>query len=81
MAPEDRDRTRVLLVDAQRRVLASSDRRGLLTEILAFQPGNRTSGADRETASGALTAFHRSPGYESYAGLGWYGVIVQQPEG
>ncbi|MCJ2132328.1 methyl-accepting chemotaxis protein [Methylobacterium sp. E-045] len=79
VAPEDRDRTRVLLVDAQRRVLAASDRRGLLTEILAFQPGDRASGGDREAASGALTAFHRTPGYETYAGLGWYGVIVETP--
>ncbi|WP_019903324.1 methyl-accepting chemotaxis protein [Methylobacterium sp. 77] len=78
VAPEDRERTRVLLVDAQRRVLAASDRRGLLTEILAFEPGSRASGAAYEAVSGALTAFHRTPGYETYAGLGWYGVIVQK---
>ncbi|MDB5502431.1 MAG: chemotaxis protein, partial [Tardiphaga sp.] len=27
--------------------------------------------------SGALVAFHATPGYETYKGLGWYGVIVR----
>ncbi|WP_018043020.1 methyl-accepting chemotaxis protein [Methylobacterium sp. 88A] len=75
--PADRERTRVLLVDAQGLVLASSGRRSLLREILPFRPGERRSGAD---SAGAVTAFHRTPGYETYAGLGWYGVIVQQPK-
>ena len=26
--------------------------------------------------TGALVAFHATPGYETYRGLGWYGVIV-----
>jgi len=24
-------------------------------------------------------AFHLTPGYETYRGLGWYGVIAQRP--
>jgi hypothetical protein len=24
-----------------------------------------------------LVAFHATPGYETYKGLGWYGVIVR----
>jgi hypothetical protein len=31
---------------------------------------------DRE---GNVVAFHRTPGYETYRGLGWCGVIVQAP--
>jgi hypothetical protein len=27
--------------------------------------------------SGAQVAFHITPGYETYKGLGWYGVIVR----
>ncbi len=79
VAPENRERTRVLLVDSRRRVLAASDGRGVLTETLALDPGDRTSGADRDPRSGAVTAFHRTPGYETYRGLGWYGAIVQDP--
>ncbi|GJD93136.1 methyl-accepting chemotaxis protein [Methylobacterium iners] len=77
VAPENRDRTRVLLVDSRHRVLAASDGRGVLTETLAFSPGSRASGADRDPRSGVVTAFHRTPGYETYRGLGWYGAIVQ----
>ena len=76
IAAEDRARTRVLLVDAGRRVLAASDGRGVLAETLAFDPGARESGTVRD-AAGTVTAFHRTPGYETYRGLGWYGVIVQ----
>ena len=77
IAPADRDRTRVLLVDAQSRVLAASDQRGILTETLHFDPRDRVCGVDRSGPSGLVTAFHRTQGYETYRGLGWYGVIQQ----
>ncbi|WP_279604078.1 methyl-accepting chemotaxis protein [Methylobacterium sp. J-092] len=74
VSPQDRARTRVLLVDADRRVLAASDDRGVLSETLAFDPKGSANGV---VQGSAVTAFHRTPGYETYAGLGWYGVIVQ----
>ncbi len=77
IAREDRGRTRVLLVDAQRRILAASDGKGILTETLAADLNGRDSGLVRDPRTGAVTAFHRTPDYESYRGLGWYGAIVQ----
>lgn len=77
VAPADQSRTRVLLVDARRQVLAASDGRGVLSEILAIDPKGNTSGVERDARSGTVTAFHRTPGYETYLGLGWYGVIQQ----
>jgi hypothetical protein len=77
VAPEDRARTRVLLVDAHRRVLAASDGHGILSETLAVDFRDGATGVQRDPRSGAVTAFHRTPGYETYRGLGWYGVIVQ----
>ena len=74
VAPQDRARTRVLLVDADRRVLAASDDRGVLAETLAFDPKGAVSGV---VQGASVTAYHRTPGYETYEGLGWYGVIVQ----
>jgi len=76
VAPKDRDRTRVLLIDAGRRVIAASDRQGLLSEKLLLDFRGRNSGFDRG-ADGTVTAFHHTPGYETYQGLGWYGVILQ----
>jgi hypothetical protein len=75
LSDDERARTRALLLDAGGRVIAASDRRGLLTERLALRTDGRTSGyyADGETVVG----FAHTPGYETYEGLGWYGAIVQ----
>jgi hypothetical protein len=72
----DRARTRVLLVDAERRVIAASDGKGLLTDTITLDVRGRTSGYYRDV-HGTVTAFHHTPGYETYRGLGWYGVIQQ----
>lgn len=77
VADEDRARTRVLLVDARQRVIAASDGRGVLEETLPLAIAGRDNGADLDPRTGRTVAFHRTPGYETYAGLGWYGVIVQ----
>ncbi len=77
IAEEERARTRVVLVDAQRRVLAASDGRGALTETLAAELGGRESGVVPDARTRTVTAFHRTPGYETYRGLGWYGAIVR----
>lgn len=78
VSPEDRARTRVLLVDARRRVLAASDGQGVLSEVLTIDPAGRQSGTERDPHAGGVTAYHRTPGYETYLGQGWYSVIVQQ---
>ncbi|GJE27298.1 methyl-accepting chemotaxis protein [Methylobacterium organophilum] len=79
VAPEDRARTRVLLVDAQRRILAASGGGAALGATVAADPEGRKSGTARDPRTGTLTAFHRTPGYETYEGLGWYGMIEQRP--
>lgn len=76
LADHEKARTRVLLVDRHRRVIASSDGRGILTERVSFDPRGRISGCDAVPGVGTV-AFHLTPGYETYAGLGWYGVIVE----
>jgi len=78
LADGERARTRVLLTDAQGLLIAASDGRGVLSERVALDTQGRASGhyIDR---SERLIAFHRTPGYETYEGLGWYGVIIQQP--
>lgn len=77
--PAEAERSRVLLVDAAQRVIAASDGRGILTERFPLDAGARASGYDEDPA-GRIVAFHRTPGYETYRGLGWYGVIEQAPE-
>lgn len=75
LTPEEKTRTRVLLLDQRRRVLAASDGQGLLTETLELDVtggGMGSYGDGKRTIGYALT-----PGYETYRGLGWYGCLVQ----
>lgn len=74
---EEKSRTRALLVDSTGRILAASDRKGELTEIIPLEINGRSSGsyADRH---GNLLGFALTPGYETYRGLGWYGVLIEQ---
>jgi len=74
----ERSRSRALLVDAKHRVIASSDGQGILTEVVALATGGRTHGFYQD-GGGQTVAFHATPGYETYRGLGWYGVIIQKP--
>ncbi|NFV81198.1 cache domain-containing protein [Magnetospirillum aberrantis] len=77
LTDEERTRTRCLLVDRNHRVLASSDGQGVLTEVaelVAKQP----MGA-YVTPSGLVVGYAETPGYETYRGMGWKGVIVQVP--
>ena len=79
LTPEEAPRTRVMLVDAKRKIIAASDGKGILTSEFPFATDGRTSGSGFD-ASGRLVAFHLTPGYETYRGLGWYGVIEQRPK-
>jgi hypothetical protein len=69
------DKARVLLVDSQFRVIAASDGQGILSERLPLKLEGKPSGFYQD-ASKRMIAFHATPGYETYQGLGWYGVIV-----
>lgn len=71
------DKTRVLLVDSHFRVIAASDGRGLLTERIQLSLDGKRNGYYQDH-SGKQVAFHATPGYETYRGLGWYGVIMSE---
>jgi hypothetical protein len=76
LTQEEAARTRVMLLDGQHRVIASSDERGMLSESFRIETQGKPSG-DYTDSQGRLVAFHLTPGYETYRGLGWYGCIVQ----
>ncbi len=76
LAPEERSRSRVMLLDADHRVIACSQGKGVLSERYPLRPEGRDRGSYRDSA-GRLVAFHATPGYETYRGLGWRGVIEQ----
>ena len=73
LSAEEASACRVMLLDARHRVIAASDGAGLLTETFPIQTDGKSRGFYQH--GGRLTAFALTPGYETYQGLGWYGVI------
>ena len=68
--------TRVLLVDRDGRVLAASDGTRAPAERFALDGmASRVSGVVRR--DGALIGHHLTPGFETFRGLGWRGVVIQ----
>ncbi len=75
LTDEERTRSRVLLLDQNHRVLAASDGKGVLEETFKL---DIAGGAMGSYADGACTVgYALTPGYETYAGLGWYGCLMQ----
>lgn len=76
LSEDERATSRVMLLDANGRVLAASDRKGELEERFALPGGLAQIG--NYTAGDATVGYALTPGYETYEGMGWYGCIVQR---
>lgn len=74
---EEWTRSRVLLLDRNHKIIASSDNKGFLSQF-ELQTDGQTKGSYIDS-SGNLVAFAQTIGYEEYDGLGWYGCIIQEP--
>lgn len=73
LSEDEKDGARVLILDGDRRVIAASDGAGLYRENYPLDVSAGPRGyyfKDNKLIGYALT-----PGYETYQGLGWYGVI------
>lgn len=77
---DERDASRCLLVDSRNRVIAASDGRGVLSEVFPLETDGAAIGSYRDT-KGTIVGYARTPGYQTYDGLGWYGVITQEVRG
>ncbi len=73
----EKKNTKCLILDSQHRVIANSVQ-GDEMESYALDTKGQAMGSyvDR---SGKLVGFSLTPGYETYKGLGWYGVLLQAP--
>lgn len=78
LSDEDWKRTRVLLLDHHYRIIAASDERDMLQPFPLEHRGQQKG--FYFDASGDLVAFAKTIGYQEYDGLGWYGVVVQEPK-
>jgi hypothetical protein len=73
LSPQERAESRLMLLDASHRIIASSDGQGLCTENYPLVTEQRDAGFYQR--DGKLIAFALTPGYETYRGLGWLGCI------
>lgn len=76
LAPEERGRSRCLIVDSNHRIIASSDGAGGLGATFPIDTAQGPQG-HYTIDNSMLVGYARTPGYETYRGLGWYGVISQ----
>lgn len=73
LSEAERGTTRCLIVDRSGLVLAASDDAGVLSELIPL----RTEGPSGHYRDGQrLVGYAHTPGYETYEGLGWYGIIT-----
>lgn len=72
LSDAERDQTRVMLVDANKRIIASSNGSGVSGEYCKFTPKEERG---YYVSGDKLIAYAHTPGYETYKGLGWYGVL------
>ena len=68
--------TRALLVDRHARVIASSDGTGFLSEKVVI-PDGMDPKSGYFVSGNKLVCYHSTEGFETYRGLGWKGVIIQ----
>lgn len=69
----------VHLLDAQHRIIASTDGGSVLDRKLDLTPLG-ADGKGHFLRDGQTIAAHQTPGFESYRGLGWYGVVTSPRE-
>ena len=77
LSPEEKPLTRCLILDSNFKVIAASDGVGILQEHYPLETDGQPMGnyADNH---GSVVGFALTPGYETYKGLGWYGVVEQK---
>lgn len=71
-------RGRALILDSNHRVIAASDVQGLHSEVMNL-PALKESIRQLRSRDGTLLGCVKPPGYETYRGMGWTGVITLRP--
>jgi hypothetical protein len=75
---EERGRARALILDSNHRVIAASDGKGTLSEVMHLPALDKPTGQLR-SKDGTLLGYAKTPGYETYRGMGWFGVVTLRP--
>jgi hypothetical protein len=77
LSQDEQANTRCLILDQQHRIIAASDGADLFKKY-PIESQNVSMGTYVD-GQGSLVGYAVTPGYETYKGMGWYGVLVQRP--
>lgn len=77
LSPEEKAKSRCLIIDSNHRIIADSAGHGALTEHFPLDTRGGERGWYRDNF-GTTIGYALTPGYETYAGLGWYGILLQE---
>ncbi len=79
LLPSEWKHMRVLLVDNNHSIIASSDGNGMYQKFPLILPDKSKTKGHYFQADGTLVAYAKTIGYQDYDGLGWYCVITRKP--
>ncbi len=78
LSEEERPRTRLMIVDAQHCLIASSDPHAVLGSAVDLHVKSGQPWGYRILPDNIIQAYALTPGFETYPGMGWLGVIEQR---
>jgi hypothetical protein len=79
LSESERMRSRCMIVNRDHKVIAFN-RKSSLGTVVPLNTAGKAMGS-YPSPSGTLLGFALTPGYETYKGLGWHGVIEQELAG
>lgn len=79
LPPHVAEKTAVMLLDGNSRVIATTNPALLFTHFALANPNGHAAGSYYDN-NGSIVAYAKTLGYEDYDGLGWSGVVVQKLE-
>jgi len=78
LSDEERARSRVMIIDANHRIIASSDTRDHLGEGVELRAKDGQPSGYSTLSDNHIQGYSITPGFETWPGMGWLGVIEQQ---
>ena len=78
LSEDERSRSRLMIIDDNHRIIASSDTQNQLGERIELQTKAAQSSGYSILSKNLIQGYSITPGFETYAGMGWLGVIEQQ---
>jgi Methyl-accepting chemotaxis protein (MCP) signalling domain len=78
LSSSEKAQSKVMLLDRRHRIIAASDGVGVLDKKYQLHPN--AEGRGYYIREGSIVSYAVTPGYETYKGLGWYGVVEYRME-